>query len=286
MKYVRRFFGALVMIAGILGLLISLAGLAVVWVGKATVATTATSTIDTLSRAIVTSQGVMDTTTDALGATVDSVDALSEMLGTTASTLDDTKPILDSVDRMLAITLPDAVQTAADSLSTAQQAAQVLEGTMKSLETFQVILSATPFVGDLLPKSTATYSPEKPFAESLGDLAASLEGLPDTFTSISANLGTTGQKLDSVEGNLLTMSDSVKLISSSLSEYKTMVGESRSSMGSLAAILTNVQKNLATILNWAAIALTLFFAWLLAAQVVILSQGWEINHGTADRMEK
>ena len=34
-----------------------------------------------------------------------------------------------------------------------------------------------------------------------------------------------------------------------------------------------------------ATALTLFFAWLLAAQVVILSQGRELYRGTADRME-
>jgi hypothetical protein len=31
--------------------------------------------------------------------------------------------------------------------------------------------------------------------------------------------------------------------------------------------------------------MSLFFAWLLAAQVVMLSQGWELFQGTADRME-
>jgi hypothetical protein len=32
-------------------------------------------------------------------------------------------------------------------------------------------------------------------------------------------------------------------------------------------------------------ALSLFFGWLLVAQVVILSQGWELFQGTAGRME-
>ena len=89
MKYLRRFFGALVMIAGILGLLISLAGLVGVWVAKPTIASYATTTIDTVNKTVVSSQGVMETTGQALGATVDSVDALSEMLGTTAATLED-----------------------------------------------------------------------------------------------------------------------------------------------------------------------------------------------------
>jgi hypothetical protein len=34
-----------------------------------------------------------------------------------------------------------------------------------------------------------------------------------------------------------------------------------------------------------ALVLSLFFLWLLAAQVVILSQGWELYQGTAGRME-
>jgi len=81
------------------------------------------------------------------------------------------------------------------------------------------------------------------------------------------------------------MSDSVKLISSSLSEYEQMVTQSKSSMDDLTSILTSIQTNLDTILNWAAIVLSLFLAWLLAAQVVMLSQGWELFQGTADRME-
>jgi len=33
------------------------------------------------------------------------------------------------------------------------------------------------------------------------------------------------------------------------------------------------------------IVLSVFFLWLLAAQIVILSQGWELFQGTADRMK-
>jgi hypothetical protein len=285
MKVFRKFFGVLVMLAGVLGLLLSLAGLAGVWVGKPTVASYAATTIDTLNKTVVTSQSVMDTTGQALGATVDSVDALSAMLSTTAATVEDTKPVLDGFSKLMSTTLPATFKSATDSLMTAQDAAQVLEGTMQSLQTFQVLLSATPFMGDLMPQSTASYSPEVPLADSLGELATSLKSLPDTFAGISASLGATGDKLASVQENLVAMSDSVKLVSSSLSEYETMVGQSKASMGSLTSMLSGLQKNLGAILNWAALGLTLFFVWLLAAQVVILSQGWEIYHGTADRMK-
>jgi len=261
------------------------AGLVMVWVGKPTVASYAGSTIDTLNKSVVTSQGVMDVTSEALGATIDSVDALSAMLGTTAATVEDTMPVLDRFDSIMSSTLPSTLGAATDSLHTAQEAAQVLESTMKSLDTFRFILAGTPLIGDLLPKTGETYNPEIPLADSLGELAASLEGLPDTFVGVSKDLSTTDDKLASVQENLVTMSDSVKLISSSLGEYQKMIGESKSSMDNLASILTNIRNRLNTILNAAAIVLTLFLLWLLATQVVILSQGWELYQGTAGRME-
>jgi uncharacterized coiled-coil protein SlyX len=286
MKVMRRFFGTLVMLAGVLGLVLSLAGLAMIWVAKPTVSAYATTTIDTLNKSVVTSQNMMEITGKALGATVDSVDALSTMLSTTAATLEDTKPLLDSFDEMMATTLPSTLKAAMDSLYSAQESAQVLEGAIESLDTFRFLLSSAPLIGNLVAQPGESFNPEKPLADSLGELATSMEGLPDTFAGMAASLSTTDEKLTSVQENLITMSDSVKLISSSLGEYETMVTQSKSSMDNLTSILSSLQNNLGAILNGVAIALTLFFAWLLAAQVVILSQGWEIFHGTASRMEK
>jgi low affinity Fe/Cu permease len=56
-------------------------------------------------------------------------------------------------------------------------------------------------------------------------------------------------------------------------------------MDNLLSILTTIQSNLNTIINAVALVLTLFFVWLLAAQIVIFSQGWELYQGTTDRME-
>jgi uncharacterized protein YukE len=285
MKILRRILGILVMVAGLLGLVLSLAGLVGVWVAKPTVAVYASSTIETLNNSVVTSQNVMDITGQALGGTIDSVDALSAMLSTTAATVEDTKPVLDGFDNMMATTLPSTLRAATDSLYGAQEAAQVLENTIKSLDAFRFLLSGMPLLGDLAAQPGESYNPEKPLADSLGELASNLEGIPDTFVQMSANLSATDENLAAVQGNLVTMSDSVKLISSSLSEYQRMISQSKSSMDNLRSILTTIQSNLATILNAAAIVLSLFLAWLLAAQVVMLSQGWELFQGTADRME-
>jgi len=264
---------------------LSLAGLVMVWVAKPTVGAYATTTIDTLNDSVATSQGVMEITRQALEATIDSVDALSAMLSTTAATVEDTKPVLDEFDTIMSTTLPSTLEAATDSLYTAQEAARVLESTIQSLDAFRFLLSAVPLVGDVVEQSGEAYNPEKPLADSLGELASNLEGLPDTFVAMSADLSATDEKLTAVQGNLVTMSDSVGRISSSLREYEQMMAQSKASMDELASILTNIQNNLATILNGVAIVLSLFFLWLLAAQVVILSQGWELYQGTADRIE-
>ncbi len=285
MRAIRRILGVLVMIAGILGLAISLAGLISVWVVKPTVASTVNATIQTLDTSIQTSQKAMEVTGQALGATVDSVDALSTMLSTTATSVEDTQPVLDQLNVMLGKTVPSTLESASASLKTAQQAAVVLDSAIKSLENFQALMSAVPLVGGFVEKPKQAYNPQVPLADSLGELATNLDGLPATFTEMSANLNKVDDNLVTIKGSLTTMSTSVGRISSSLSEYQAMIGQSQSSMDDLSAMLTSVQNNLDNILNGTAIVLSVFFFWLLAAQVVIFSQGWELFQGTAGRME-
>jgi len=282
---IRRILGVLVMIAGVLGLVLSLAGLVSVWVVRPTIARAADSTLVTLNNSITTSQQAMEITGQALGATVDSVDALSEMLGTTAQSVEDTAPMLEQIKDIMGQTLPATLVSTSESLTTAGQAADVLDGAIKSLDTFRTVLSAAPLIGSFVEQPAQPYNPERSLSDSLGDVASNLEGLPDTFIEMAANLETADDNLSSIQSNLVTMSDSVGLISSSLREYQSMIGQSQASMESLRSMITNVQNNLSTILNGIAIVLDLFFLWLLAAQVVILSQGWELYQGTAGRME-
>jgi len=112
MKFLRRLLGIFVMLAGILGLVLSLALLVGLWMVKPTVAAYAQTTIDTLNTSVSTSQQVMEVTGEALGATVDSVDALADMLGTTATSVEDTKPALDNVNTIMGEKVPATLELA------------------------------------------------------------------------------------------------------------------------------------------------------------------------------
>jgi hypothetical protein len=285
MKVLRRILGVLVMIAGILGLVLSVAGLVGLWMAKPAVVGYLSSTVDTLNSSIGTSQKAMEVTGQALGATVDSVDALSVMLSSTAASLEDTSPVIAQVNIMMGENLPDTLESATDSLKSAQQAAIVLDSSIKSLEAFQTAMSGVPLVSAFVQVPTQAYNPEKPLAESLGGVAAELEDLPEMFIAMSKDMDKADDNLGTIQTSLNTMSTSVKVISQSLNEYRAMIAQSQASMGNLAPMLANIQTNLTPIVDGAVLVLSLFLLWLLATQVVILTQGWELYQGTAGRME-
>jgi uncharacterized protein YukE len=285
MKIMRRILGILVMIAGVLGLVLSVAGLVGVWMAKPTVASYLSSTIEALNSAITTSQKTMEVTKQALGATVDSVEALSVMLASTATSVEDTTPVVDKVNTLMGENLPNTLTSATDSLKSAQQAAAVLDSSIRSLEAFQNAMGSVPLVSAFVQQPTQTYDPEKPLAESLGEVAANLEDLPAMLISMSEDLDQADDNLGTIQSSLTTMSTSVKGISQSLNEYEAMLTQSQASMGNLAPMLENIQNNLNSMINAVSLVLTLFLLWLLAIQVVIFTQGWELYQGTAGRME-
>ena len=285
MSILRRFLGIFVMLAGVIGLLLSIAGLVGIIMVRPRLTEGLNTTVDTLYSSLDTSQRTMTITSDALGATINSVDALSDMLGTTAVTVAETQPVITEVSTLMGETLPTTFRAATDSLAAAEEAAQSLESAIMSFETFRTVMGATPLLSVFMPPSTTSYNPEVPLAESLGALATSIEEMPGTLEQMAANLETTDDNLLLIQSNLVTMSENVALISSSLDHYRSMIDESKASMDNLKTLLGDVQENLPTILNIATLVIGLFMLWLLATQVVIFSQGWELYHGTAGRMD-
>ncbi|MHC1781997.1 MAG: hypothetical protein AB9891_04390 [Anaerolineaceae bacterium] len=285
MKPLRRILGVFVMAAGIIGLLLSLAGLAGLLIIRPVVNTSIKSAVNALYTSVDSSQKTLAITDEALDATIDSINTLAVMLDTTSQIVEDTRPVVTQMNAVMGNNLPATFEAAGDSLQAAQGAATSLETTIQSIETFQKILSAIPIISSMLPQNQTPYNPEKPLADSLGDLSTSIEDMPTMFTDMSKDLDKADNNLENVKTNLDDMSNNITRISKDLEQYRDLLTESQASMAELKNLLGNLQKNLPAILTTASIALGLFFLWLLATQVVIFSQGWELYHGTANRME-
>jgi uncharacterized phage infection (PIP) family protein YhgE len=135
-----------------------------------------------------------------------------------------------------------------------------------------------------MPAPTDPYNPETSLANSLSGLSDSMQDLPDEFKQMSVNLEKTDENLVLVKDNMKLMAQNVSLISDNLGQYQTVIKESTTSTENLEGLLSNFRNNMPRIMNIATIILVLFFLWLLAAQAVIFSQGYELFHGTAGSM--
>jgi methyl-accepting chemotaxis protein len=281
----RRILGIFVMIAGVIGLLLSLAGLVGIWIVKPGLTASIETTLGTLSTSIDTSQKTLVVTSQALEGVIQSVNSLSDVLSTTSVTVKDTRPVIAHVHTLLGDTVPTTIQAAGTSLNAAQDAARSLEDAIKSFESFRALLKSIPLFGAVLPSSQQSYNPQTPLSASLGDLSTSIQDMPASFKDMAANLDKADNNLETIQTDLDSMSKNVALISTSLAQYQTMVDDSQSSMDDLKTMITEIQGNLVRTINIVTIVLGLFFLWLLAAQVVIFSQGWELYQGTAGHME-
>ena len=109
--------------------------------------------------------------------------------------------------------------------------------------------------------------------------------MPGDFVNMSQSMDKADSNLELVQTNLEQMAEDVTVISERLVEYQAVIDDSQASLERLHGILVSTRDNLGTILIAATVVLALFMLWLLVTQVVIFSQGWELFHGTADRVD-
>lgn len=281
----RSYLGIFVMSAGVLGLILSLTGLVGILIVRPGFITGVNSTVDILYSSVDTSLKAMEITNETLTATANSVDGLAEMLTSTVTTVDDASLVLDQLNEITGEKLPETLDAASTSLKAAEQAAKSLEGAIKSFEGFQKIVSAIPLLNAFVPKSSTTYLPEKPLAESLGEMSSSLEEIPVILTGMSKDIRNAESNLNTVQDNMKAITENVILIADGFREYKSIIKESISSLEQMKTMLETARENSQKAINWFTFFVILFFIWLLAAQVVILSHGWELFNRKTNRLD-
>ena len=282
MSTFRKILGILLVVAGILGLILAIAGLIFTWAVRPVVTQGLDTALTTLGGSIQTSQEAMIITEQALDGTINSISALETMLTSTATSVQDSKPLMAQISGFLSDQMPKTIQAASNSLRAAQRGAEVVDSAIQSFDSFKNVLSGVPFIGGFIPQTPTTPPPAsgQALADSLGDVATELENLPQLFTDMSSNLNKADTNLTTVQTSLTTMANNVSTITTSLEQYKAMITSSQSSMENLGDLLFNIQTNLQNIINITALVVTLFLLWLMAAQVAILTQGWDLYHRT------
>jgi ABC-type transporter Mla subunit MlaD len=184
-----------------------------------------------------------------------------------------TRPAVETVSGLLNDTLPASVNSAAESLNTARDAAVSMESAVKQMDTLQSSLNTIPLLNSLVPDTLPVDVPEKPLSDSLGELSGNLEGIPESFKDVSRNLNKAAGDLKSLQSNLEDISGNVDSLSANLKAYKGKLAESRGALDSLKGLLDKANESLTPAVTVISVVLTLIFFCLLMTQVVVIDEG-------------
>jgi peptidoglycan hydrolase CwlO-like protein len=267
----RRLIGLILILAAIGGLLISVLGLVGIWRIQPDLTKNLQASVDLIGQTLETTAQGLTVTKDALTSSVETIGNLQATIETTASTISSTQPMLDEISRMMKSDLPNTIQATQQSLFTAQQSAQVIDSVLRTL-------SSIPLIG-----SSIGYNPEVPLSDALGEVAQSLQGLPDSFTKMADSMKTTQSNVQTFEADLTVMAGSIGEIQTSVAEYEKVIGGYQASLDQVQAQLDTLSNNLPQIVRTAVIGLTVFLVWLAIAQIGLFTQGWELLTERAPR---
>lgn len=274
MIILRRLIGVLLILAAIGGLVFSIGALYVIWNAQASMTTGLQSTIDLLGQTLkTTSQGLV-ITQQSLQSSVDLIGNLQSTVETTAEAIGSTNPMVDEIARLMKEDLPDTIRATRTSLLTAQQSAVAIDTVLRAL-------SGIPLIG-----SSIGYDPDVSLPDALGEVATSIENLPDAFVGMQDKLKNTQSNLQTFEADLTVMAESVGQIQSSVAQYDQVIGGYQASLDQVLAQLDILSNNLPNIVRMLSIGLTAFLVWMAIAQLGLFTQGWELLTEGRKREEK
>lgn len=270
-----RILGVLLVIAAIFGLIFSGWGLVRIWTIKSQVIADILSTIELTHTTLeATSEGLFLAEQSLRQAKVDVV-SLKNTLEATGRAIRATNPIISSLSDLMANDLPDAIEATQMSLETAQSSARLIESFLRTL-------SSIPF----LP--IEPYDPQVPLQESLGEVSASLEGIPESLLEMEENLGQSQGNLILIQAEFNIMARHVEQINESLTNAETIVLEYQEVISELQDRTSNLENDIPRRINNLVWWLTFILIWLAIIQLGVLLQGSTLMTGGREvlRVEK
>lgn len=274
MTIVRRLIGVLLILAAIGGLIFSIAALSIIWSAQGTMTTNLQTTIDLLVQTLETTTQGLVVTQQSLQNSVDLIGNLQSTVETTAKAINSTNPMVDEIGRLMSEELPDTIRSTQTALLTAQQSAATIDTVLRAM-------SGIPLIGPSIG-----YDPDVSLSDALGEVAQSLENLPNSFIGMQENLENTQSNLQTFEADLTVMAASVGQIQSSVAQYDQVIGGYQASLDQVIAQLEALSANLPNIVRMLSFGLTAFLVWMAIAQLGLFTQGWELLTENRQREEE
>lgn len=273
----RKALGIVILATGVLGIILSIAGIIA---GRRLV----DSMGQGLQSNLTTTLDSLETVKETLILTKLTVGQLSEGLSTVEDTMDnvsiaidDTRPLLQQSSSVTTEQLPASIEAFQETMPALVEVAGTIDDTLRTLDAFNVRRSilGIPLDFDL----GVEYDPEMPFDESVSDLGASLEGVPQQLRSLRQHIETTNDNLRTMSRNVSSISSDLGTINRSISRVEPLLDEYIAIITELSDSTRQARLLLQRQIGQVKFVLTVAMIWLGLTQIAPLYLGWELATG-------
>jgi hypothetical protein len=249
------------MVVGVLGVLTGLGGIVV---GQLLIS----SADRALSQSLVLTGETLDALQDTIVVTEQTVALVEDGLGQAETTTADLAGTVGDGATLLRSTADLTENQIAESLGAFEASLPGLIDAAAVIDTTLSALAGLPF--------GPTYDPDQPFDESLRELQASLDGVPEDLREQAVLLRQTGDSLDEVGVGTTAIARDLGAIRTGLGEALVVLRGSTATAVSARAVIADTQEGLATQLTLARVLVVLLGLTTAAGQIVPLALGWTL----------
>jgi len=256
----KRILGLVLVIISIFSLVITAGGVIALWSARLAITTALQDTVKLISETLDTTQKALAVADAALQNAADTITILSGSIDSLAISIGSTQNALDSVTMLVKQDLPNTIEAARTALASAQDTARVVDNFLSGLSRIQFL--------------NINYNPDVSLDSSIGQISASLSGLPSQLTKL-------GDDLDGISMNLPTVISTIRGLGTTLSDVDSTLAEARAVMREYAAQLARTQaavqpigESIPAYVTAAIGGLTFIMLWIVAVQIIVLVIGW------------
>ncbi len=259
---VSKIIGVTLIVGGILGVLLSVGGIVLLWRIEPKLEAQVMEGLSLISRTISSTQSLLTVVDDSLVQVRENLRTVEAASLDVAETIDTTAETATSLSNMVSAEFANIVDQTASGLRSAQTSAKVIDD-------FLGFLANLPLVGN------PNYQNQMPLNQSLQKVEQSLSPLADSFENFSVELKSTSENLSSIQSSVTLLTNSFDKIDGNLIEAQTVVADYIRIVDELDQRVTRIQERAPVTIKLIFWAFTALLAWLLIAQVGLITQGLE-----------
>lgn len=256
--------GMALIIAGILGLVLSIGGLIVLPRLERQVEAVVAKQLEVLDRALAATADGLTTAETSLVQAAEAVDALEGIVVDVGQAISDTAPVIEVAAELLGEQLPSTIEDTQEALTSVATSAQLVDDILG-------VISAIPLLG------ADRYSPDVPLHQGFQDVSDGLNGIPELLLTAGEGLSAGTESLQDVEKGFAAIGQSISETTTSLESARTVLQDYQKIVDDLQGTLSSVRESLPGWLRTLRWGLTLMLIWLGVAQIGLITQGWELK---------